>query len=95
LSAYRGPLLLQSEAPGVVERRDRIENDLRTAVLSSSSPVLMALWTRSRWGASDLEMWQQQIAALPASSPLRPSAVVSARRLDRELAAGTAASLQR
>jgi hypothetical protein len=95
LGAYRGPLLPQSEAPGVVERRDRVEHDLRTAVLSSRSPDLMALWTRSRWGASDLEMWQQQVAALPAASPLRPLAVASAQRLDGELAAVTAASLQR
>ena len=34
LRAYRGPLLPHSDAPGVVERRERIERQLRAAVLA-------------------------------------------------------------
>jgi hypothetical protein len=93
--AYRGPLLPQSDAPGVVARRDRIERELRAAVLASQEADLMAVWTRSRWGAEDLQMWQRQIAVMPPSSPLRPLAVAEARRLDREFGGATATSLQR
>jgi hypothetical protein len=95
LRAYRGPLLPQSEAPGVIDRRERIERQLRSAVLASREPDLMAVWTRSRWGADDLQMWQHQIAVMPPSSPLRPLAIAEANRLDRELSATDAASLQR
>jgi hypothetical protein len=93
--AYRGPLLPQSDAPGVVGRRELIERQLRAAILTSGEPDLMAVWTRSRWGADDLEMWQRQIAAMSPASPLRPLAIAEARRLDRELSTADAALLQR
>jgi hypothetical protein len=93
--AYRGPLLPQSDAPGVVGRRELIERQRRAAILASGEPDLMAVWTRSRWGADDLEMWQRQIAAMSLASPLRPLAIAEARRLDRELSTADAALLQR
>ena len=65
LRAYRGRLLPHSYAPGVIERRERLERSLRTAILASGQPELMVAWTRSRWGADDLEMWRRQAAALP------------------------------
>jgi hypothetical protein len=92
LRCFRGPLLPQSEAPGIVERRARLENQLRAAIVASGQPDLMVAWTRTRWGADDLEMWQRQAIALPATSPLRPLAVAEARRLDAAL---RAAPLQR
>ncbi len=86
LQSYRGPLLPQSESPGVVARRESVQDQLRAAVLASGRPDLMVAWTRSRWGADDAQMWQRQLTALPASSPLRPVAQAEADRLDRELA---------
>ena len=85
LRAYRGPLLPQSDAPGVVERRERIGLRLRTALIASGDLDLMAAWTRSRWGSDDLEMWQRQAALLPASSPLRLLAAAEVRRIDAQL----------
>lgn len=85
--AYAGPLLPQSEAPGVVERREALDRQLRAAILAAGEPDLMVAWTRSRWGAGDLEMWQRQAVALPASSPLRPMAAAEATRLERQLSA--------
>ncbi|MGI5129941.1 GAF domain-containing protein [Pseudonocardia sp. CA-107938] len=85
LRAYRGPLLPQSDAPGVVERRERLELRLRTALIASGDLELMAAWTRSRWGADDLQMWQHQTALLPASAPLRRIALSEVRRLDAQL----------
>ena len=86
LRLYRGPLLPRSEAPGVAEVRADTERALRSAVLASGQPEFLVTWTRSRWGAGDLEMWQRLYAILPASSPLRPMAAATAAKLDAELA---------
>ncbi|MCW2497804.1 GAF domain-containing protein [Jatrophihabitans sp.] len=83
--AYRGPLLPQSEAPGVIEHRDRLERQLRSALLASRDIDLMGTWTRSRWGADDLQMWQRQAAELPDSSPVRALAIAETQRLNQEL----------
>jgi GAF domain len=85
IRAYRGPLLPQSEAPGIERRRDLIQRQLRAAILASGQPDLMVSWTGSRWGADDAQMWLQQSRTLPASSPLRPLAAAEAARLDAEL----------
>jgi GAF domain-containing protein len=84
IRCYRGPLLPQSDAPGVVRRRQRLENQLRSVILASASPDLMIAWTRSRWGADDLEMWERQVHVLPERSPLRSIADAEVRRLQRE-----------
>jgi len=85
LRAYRGPLLPASTAPGVARLRENVEASLRQAVLGSGEPDLMSTWTRSAWGADDYVMWQAQLKALAATSPLRPLAIGQLARLDREL----------
>ena len=85
MRAYRGPLLPHSEAPGVVARRDRIERQLRAAVLASGEVDLMAAWTRSRWGADDLDMWRRQAELVAPGGPLAAIAAIELQRLDREL----------
>jgi len=85
MRAYRGPLLPGSTAPGVVRLRGNIEASLRQAVLGSKEPDLMSTWTRSAWGADDYIMWQAQLTALGAGSPLRPLAAGQLARLDREM----------
>jgi GAF domain len=85
MRAYRGPLLPGSTAPGVVRLRENIEASLRQAVLNSREPDLMSTWTRSAWGTDDYGMWQAQLNALSAGSPLRPLATGQLARLDREL----------
>lgn len=82
VTAYQGPLLPQSEAPAVVETRERLEASLRRSILQSGEADLMAVWTRSRWGADDLAMWERQHATLPATSPLRPVAAAQVERLN-------------
>lgn len=86
LTAYAGPLLPASEAPVVVELRETLESSLRRAVLRSGEADLMALWTKSRWGAADLEMWERQSTLLPFRSPLRAVAEAQAERLRRDWA---------
>jgi hypothetical protein len=87
--AYRGPLLPQSRAPGVVRLRDGVEASLRQAVLDSREPDLMSTWTRSEWGADDYDMWQAQLEALSPRSPLRSLVIGQLGRLDRELGVGS------
>jgi hypothetical protein len=87
LQAYKGPLLPGSEAPAVASLRDALEGQLRGAVLASGEPDLMVGWTRSRWGAGDLEMWERQFETLPLTSPLRLAAEAEVGRLERELGA--------
>ncbi|GAB2474757.1 sigma-54-dependent transcriptional regulator family protein [Jatrophihabitans fulvus] len=84
LRHYKGPLLPHSDAPGVVEHRDRLERQLRNAVLASGEIDLMAAWTRSRWGADDRDVWQRQLELAPDDSPLRTVAATEVARLDRE-----------
>ena len=94
LRAYRGPLLPHSYAPGVIDRRERLERSLRMAILASGQPELMVAWTRSRWGADDLEMWRRQAATLPKTSPLWPLATAEVDRLHAALAAPAASPSQ-
>jgi len=85
MSAYRGPLLPRSVAPGVVRLRTDVELSLREAVLQYGVPDLMSTWTRSAWGADDYRMWLAQRAAVSATSPLLPLITGQIARLDREL----------
>lgn len=87
LRCYRGPLLPQSDAPGIVRRRERLERQLRAAIMASGDLDLMIGWTRARWGSDDLDMWQRQAETLPTGSPLRPIATAEVTRLTEELAA--------
>ncbi|GAA6525058.1 GAF domain-containing protein [Intrasporangium sp. DVR] len=89
LRAYRGPLLPRSAAPGIARLRDALAASLRRAVLASREADLMSTWTRSSWGADDYEMWQAQLGALGARSPLRPLVTAQLARLDSELGTGT------
>jgi hypothetical protein len=79
---YRGPLLPHSQAPGVVEQREDLERWLRGAILADGSADLLVSWTRTRWGADDLEMWQRQCAVLPGSSPLLSLSRAAVTKLD-------------
>jgi hypothetical protein len=84
LRLYRGPLLPRSESPGVTELRADLDRGLRAAILAADRPELLVSWTRTRWGADDLQMWQRLCAVLPADSPLRPIAASTAAKLDAE-----------
>lgn len=85
LRHYRGPLLPGSQAPGVIDLRDRLESELRRAILDAGRLDLMTTWTRTSWGADDYEMWVAQTALLPGTSPLASLARAQVDRLDREL----------
>lgn len=65
LDAYPGPLLPRSMAPGVIDVRDELAWELRTAVLRSGSPRVVERWTTATWGSDDLQAWQLCARLLP------------------------------
>ena len=79
LELYQGPLLLTSEAPGVVEARETLEESLRQAVLASGDAE--ALLSLSERFEEDLELWEASLEALPRQDPRRPLAVAKQRRV--------------
>jgi hypothetical protein len=56
--AYAGPVLPTSDAPEVVERRRRLEIELRSAVLAGADPVTLHAWA-SGAGFDDLAVWER------------------------------------
>lgn len=84
LRLYQGPLLPTSEAPGVVERRQRIERELIRALLATPKIDLLVSATRARWASDNLELWERQADLLPSSSPLLAVSLGEVQRLRRE-----------
>lgn len=82
LSLLRGPLLPESEAPGVEELRWSLEEDLRQAVLMCADPD--ALFDLADRLGDDLELWEATAAALPDGEPRLALARARVRRLGRE-----------
>lgn len=82
LGEYTGPLLPASRAPGVARLRERLRDQLRTALIARGDPGLLADWAYSPWGEGDLPAWRALAAALPEDR--RAAALARARALDRE-----------
>ncbi|MBR7826756.1 winged helix-turn-helix domain-containing protein [Actinospica sp. MGRD01-02] len=79
LDAYAGPLLPRSEAPSVLDERNRIDARLRTAVLESGDPKLIDVWLE-RCGPDDLDAWERLVPLLPPGAR-RAEAAGHVRRL--------------
>jgi transcriptional regulator of acetoin/glycerol metabolism len=77
VAAYAGPLLPNSEAPGVVAERRWMEARLRSAVLGCDDPELLLAWAE-RFGSDDLEPWERLAEGLPHGSARRAAAVARA-----------------
>ena len=65
LSAYTGPVLPRSEAPGVVALREALVAELRAAVLATADSSILRRWTRTPWGDEDPVAWRALGARLP------------------------------
>ncbi|MER5886666.1 GAF domain-containing protein [Streptomyces sp. NPDC001941] len=92
VSAYAGPLLPASRAPGVVRLRERLSGQLRAALIARAEPGLLSDWAHSPWGEDDLAVWQALARAVPPGQ--RPPVTARLRALDAELSRG-ATGLQR
>lgn len=84
VDAYAGPLLPQSEVPRVVELRDRIDDQLRAAVLASGQPDLLEAWLRTPTGRDDFEASRLLAVSLPRTDPRRAAERSRIRRLAGE-----------
>ncbi len=67
LELYPGPLLESSQAPGIIEHREVLEEALRQAVLNSAD--IDSLINLCEKLPDDLELWENCLAQLPKEDP--------------------------
>lgn len=79
LAAYPGPLLPQSDAPGIVELRDELLGDLHQAILARNDPNL--LFGLSQKVPDDLELLEQLLEGLPRNDWRSPVILSRIKRL--------------
>jgi hypothetical protein len=81
LSAYPGPLLPHSQAPGIAEKRQSLHRQLRDAVVTSYDARLLGRWLEAPWGMDDASAWETLAGLLPEGSPRRSQAAARAEAL--------------
>jgi hypothetical protein len=79
-------LLPGSDAPRVVEARERLESGLRDAVLQAGDPALLDAWCRGPAGQDDAPAAHALLAMLPEHDPRRAGAQAHLARLERTFA---------
>lgn len=85
LEIYRGPVLPHSEAPGVVELRDRVSTLLREALLADGSSEALLQYAELPEAKDDLGVRRMALRLLPPRSPKRAAVVADIERLESEL----------
>jgi hypothetical protein len=83
LEHYPEPLLPASEVDLVVEARDRLDGSLRSAVMTSADPDLLAGWCATASGRDDRPAAELLLSLLDADDPRRAAALARAQRLRR------------
>lgn len=77
VSKYRGPVLPDSEAPGVIQIRDQLHTRMRNSVLARGDSDLLLRFADTLHGREDLGLWEAAEALMDPGSPR--SDTVSAR----------------
>jgi hypothetical protein len=85
LEIYRGSVLPRSEAPGVVELRNKVSLLLREAVLTDGSAESLLKYAELPEARDDVEVRRAALRLLPARSPKRAAVVAHLERLEAEL----------
>ncbi|MFC5433349.1 helix-turn-helix domain-containing protein [Microbacterium suwonense] len=83
LSAYRGPVLPDSDAPGVVELREGVRGTLRETMRTEASVDVLLAYADIPEGAEDAEVLRLCLEMLPARSPRRSGLVSRLEKLER------------
>jgi len=83
LECYAAPLLPASEAPRIVEARERLDAGLRRAVMQSGDAALLVQWTETVAGAEDQPAVELLLSLLDPGDPRHPAAAAHAARLRR------------
>jgi hypothetical protein len=87
LEIYRGAVLPRSEAPGIVDLRDRVSMLLREAVLTDGSAESLLKYAELPEARDDVGVRIAALKLLPPRSPKRAAVVADLERLETELSA--------
>ncbi|MDZ7708005.1 MAG: hypothetical protein U5J97_08985 [Trueperaceae bacterium] len=82
LELYKGPLLPESEAPGVIRARERIDEAVRQAVMHAGEADLAVRLARKF--PEDLELWEAAKDLTPKDDPAYPLIRARVRRIRGE-----------
>lgn len=85
LTAYTGPVLPRSEAPGVVDIRLEVAGALRESMLNDAEPDTLLDYLELPEASADIEGLRTALQILPARSPRRSVVVARLQRLESEL----------
>lgn len=88
LALTRDGVLPGSNAPRIIEARQRLEHGLRTAVLASRDPELLGTWCRSVPGQEDEPAAEALVHLLDPADPRMPAARAQLVRLQRIFGTG-------
>ena len=72
LRAYPGPVLPCSDAPGVIDAREELDAEIRTALVRAGDGEALADWAARPDGRGDPRILQAALRALPPGSPRVP-----------------------
>lgn len=87
LEIYRGGVLPRSEAPGIIELRNRVSSLLREAVLTDGSAESLLKYAALPEASDDVGIRRAALRLLPPRSPKRAAIVADLERLEAELRA--------
>lgn len=82
LAAYRGPVLPDSVAPGVVEVRESVRSALREALIEEAGVDVLLAYAETADAREDVELLRLCLGMLPARSPKRAGLVTRIERLE-------------
>lgn len=88
LESYAGPILPQSQAPGVARARRRLSEELRAGVLTSQNPAAILKWIDTADGAADAEALEVALRLLPPGSAQHALARLRLAAVDEEFGVG-------
>ncbi|MFF1883350.1 GAF domain-containing protein [Pseudarthrobacter sp. NPDC058196] len=87
LEIYRGEVLPRSEAPGILDLRNRVSSLLREAVLTDGSAESLLKYAALPESRDDVVIRRAALRLLPPRSPKRAAVVADLERLEAELRA--------
>lgn len=85
LTAYPGPVLPRSVAPGVERLREELSAEVRGAVVASGDVGVLGRWLASDEGADDHAAWRRLAALAAPGTPAAARARARLALLDRSL----------
>jgi hypothetical protein len=78
---YRGPLLPRSDAPGVVDLRNELDDWTRRAALAADDAEALWKWVNTPSGQDDIPAWKRLLTIVPHHDARRALAAARLARL--------------